>query len=196
MCLSARMSNQGQALAVSRNLKVLICHHCSHGGWASTASRSLQVPTSLLNQCPWGRASATNHNLQVPIRLYRVTVTKVELLQWATVRKCSWAELNTEFEWCLSDLSWRQGHVQWTMKHPPCTCKAWSSKWFFDVVMNVLMFIQLASGVEYPKMTTVGFVLKRAFVDVLLSYRFYLFVLFWPFWHQRRKGREERHQRE
>ena len=28
------------------------------------------------------------------------------------------------------------------------------------------MFIELVSGVKYPKITTVGFVLKRPFVDV------------------------------
>jgi hypothetical protein len=42
---------------------------------------------------------------------------------------------------------------------------------FFDVVMKVLMFIELVSGVKYPKITTVGFVLKRPFVDVLSSCR-------------------------
>ena len=36
-------------------------------------------------------------------------------------------------------------------------CEAWSSKCFFDVVMKVLMFIELVSGVKYPKITTVGF---------------------------------------
>ena len=53
---------------------------------------------------------------------------------------------------------------------------------FFDVVMKVLMFIELVSGVKYPKMTTVGFILKRPFVDVLSSCRsfllsFYLFFV-------------------
>ena len=37
---------------------------------------------------------------------------------------------------------------------------------FSDVVMKVLMFIGLVSGDEYPKITTMGFVLKRPFVDV------------------------------
>ena len=47
---------------------------------------------------------------------------------------------------------------------------------FSDVVMKVLMFIELASGVKYPKITTVGSFLKRPFVDVLSSCRsFFLF---------------------
>ena len=54
---------------------------------------------------------------------------------------------------------------------------------FFDVVMKVLMFIELVSGVKYPKIITVGFVLKRPFVDVLSSCRsfwvfFLLFILY------------------
>ena len=43
------------------------------------------------------------------------------------------------------------------MKHSPC--EAWSFECFFYVVMKVLMFIELVSGVKYPKITTVGFVL-------------------------------------
>ena len=50
------------------------------------------------------------------------------------------------------------------MKHSPC--EALSFKCVFYVVMKVLMFIELVSGVKYPKITTVGFVLKRPFVDV------------------------------
>ena len=38
------------------------------------------------------------------------------------------------------------------------------------------MFIELVSGVKYPKITTVGFVLKRPFVDVSsLCRSFFLF---------------------
>ena len=33
------------------------------------------------------------------------------------------------------------------------------------------MFIELVSGVKYPKITTMGFILKRPFVDVLSSCR-------------------------
>ena len=42
------------------------------------------------------------------------------------------------------------------------------------------MFIELVSGVEYPKIATVGFVLKRPFVDVssLCRSSFLLFFLF------------------
>ena len=40
--------------------------------------------------------------------------------------------------------------------------------------MKVLMFIELVSGVKYPKITTVGFVLKRPFVDVLSLCRCFL----------------------
>ena len=55
----------------------------------------------------------------------------------------------------------------------------------FDIVMKVLMFIELVSRVKHPKITTVGFILKRPFVDVLSSCRsffafFYLFFL-WQF---------------
>ena len=35
------------------------------------------------------------------------------------------------------------------------------------------MFIELVSGVKYPKITTVGIFLKRPFVDVLSSSRFF-----------------------
>ena len=37
---------------------------------------------------------------------------------------------------------------------------------FHDVDMKVLMFIELVSGVEYPKITTMGFALRRPIVDV------------------------------
>ena len=41
------------------------------------------------------------------------------------------------------------------------------------------MFIELVSGDKYPKITTVGFVLKRPFVDVSSSCRsFFLVFLF------------------
>ena len=49
---------------------------------------------------------------------------------------------------------------------------------FFYIVMKVLMFIELVSGVKYPKITTVGFVLKRPFVDVLSSCRSFLLSFF------------------
>jgi len=40
------------------------------------------------------------------------------------------------------------------------------------------MFIELVSGVKYPKITTVGLFLKRPFVYVLLSSRsFFAFFL-------------------
>ena len=40
------------------------------------------------------------------------------------------------------------------------------------------MFIELVSGVRYPKITTVGFVLKRPFVDVLSSCRSFLLFFY------------------
>ena len=40
------------------------------------------------------------------------------------------------------------------------------------------MFIELVSGVKHPKITTVGFILKRSFVDVLSSCRSFLFCFF------------------
>ena len=40
---------------------------------------------------------------------------------------------------------------------------------FFYVVMKDLMFLELVSGVKYPKITTVGFALKRSYVDVSSS---------------------------
>ena len=58
------------------------------------------------------------------------------------------------------------------MKHSPC--ETWSSKCLFDVVMKVLLFIELVSGVKYPKITTMGFILKRPFVDVLSLCRYFL----------------------
>ena len=36
------------------------------------------------------------------------------------------------------------------------------------------MFIELVSGIKYPKITTMGFILKRSFVDVLSSCRSFL----------------------
>ena len=42
---------------------------------------------------------------------------------------------------------------------------------FSDLVMKVSMFIELVSGVRYPKITTVGLFLNRPFVDVLSSGR-------------------------
>ena len=54
---------------------------------------------------------------------------------------------------------------------------------FFEVVMKVWMFIELVSGVKYPKITTVGFVLKRPFVDVSSLCRsfFFFFRFFFNF---------------
>ena len=49
------------------------------------------------------------------------------------------------------------------------------------------MFIELVSGVKYPKITTVGFVLKRPFVDVSsLCRSFFFFFVFFLL----RKGRK------
>ena len=42
------------------------------------------------------------------------------------------------------------------------------------------MFIELVSGVKYPKITTTGFVLKRPFVGVLSSCQSFLSFL-WDF---------------
>ena len=45
--------------------------------------------------------------------------------------------------------------MQWVMKHSPCE-KPGALNVFSDVVMKVLMFTELVSGVKYPKITTVG----------------------------------------
>ena len=50
----------------------------------------------------------------------------------------------------------------WSTRH----AKSGALNVLFDVVMKVLMFIELVSGVKYPKINTMGFVSKRPFVDV------------------------------
>ena len=55
---------------------------------------------------------------------------------------------------------------------------------FFDVVMKVLMFIQVVSGVKYPKITTVGLLFEAticgSFVVVPFSFA-HFFVAFFIF---------------
>jgi len=64
--------------------------------------------------------------------------------------------------------------------------------------MKVWMFIELVSGVKYPKITTVGFVLKRPFVDVSSLCRYFpcLFSCFFLLGKGRRREEEERRKKE
>ena len=85
--------------------------------------------------------------------------------------------------WSLGgfDVIWVRGKVVsngwWSTRH----AKPGALNVFFYVVMKVLMFIELVSRVKHPKITTVGFILKRPFVDVLSSCRSFFVFFFWYF---------------
>ena len=92
--------------------------------------------------------------------------------------------------WSLGglDVIWVRGKVVsngwWSTRH----AKPGALNVFFDVVMKVLMFIELVSRVKHPKITTVGFILKRPFVDVLSSCRsffvfFFVGIFLWIFFY-------------
>ena len=57
---------------------------------------------------------------------------------------------------------------------------------FFDVVMKVLMFIELVSGVKYPKMSTVGLLFEAIICGCFVIEPFFfcsLFCIFIFLWY-------------
>ena len=75
---------------------------------------------------------------------------------------------------------WVRGKVVsngwWSTRH----AKPGALNVFFDVVMKVLMFIELVSGVKYPKITTVGFCCEATICGCFISVPslFLVFLIF------------------